>query len=125
MNVTRGGAETATGPSESFTGDVYIDTIATPSGPSRLNVSSVHFTPGARTAWHAHPNGQTIYVTEGVCLAQGRGAGIQVLRPGDPGQTIFAYTAEPNSPSHDALNLLASWSSTPNQSSAIHADEER
>ena len=83
MNVTRGGAETATGPSESFTGDVYIDTIATPSGPSRLNVSSVHFTPGARTAWHAHPNGQTIYVTEGVCLAQGRGAGIQVLRPGD------------------------------------------
>ena len=45
--------------------------------------------------------------------------------PGDPGQTIFAYTAEPNSPSHDALNLLASWSSTPNQASAIHADEER
>lgn len=43
--------------------------------------------------------------------------------PGDPGQTIFAYTGEPNSPSHDALNLLASWSSTPTQASAIHADE--
>jgi hypothetical protein len=43
--------------------------------------------------------------------------------PGDPGQTIFAYTAEPNSPSHEALNLLASWSSTPNQASAIHADD--
>ena len=44
--------------------------------------------------------------------------------PGDPGQTIFAYTAEPNSPSHDALNLLASWTSTPDQVSAVQADEE-
>src|SRR2546426_1755041 len=44
--------------------------------------------------------------------------------PDDPGQTIFAYTAEPNSPSHDALNLLASWSSTPDQASASHADEK-
>jgi MmyB-like transcription regulator ligand binding domain len=44
--------------------------------------------------------------------------------PADPGLTIFAYTAEPNSPSHDALNLLASWTSTPNQVSAVHAGEE-
>ncbi len=44
--------------------------------------------------------------------------------PADPGQTIFAYTAEPNSPSHDALNLLASWTSTPNQVSAVQAEEE-
>jgi hypothetical protein len=44
--------------------------------------------------------------------------------PADPGLTIFAYSAEPNSPSHDALNLLASWSSTPNEVSAVHADEE-
>ncbi len=43
--------------------------------------------------------------------------------PADPGLTIFAYTAEPNSPSHDALNLLASWTSTPNQVSAVQADE--
>jgi transcriptional regulator with XRE-family HTH domain len=44
--------------------------------------------------------------------------------PADPGLTIFAYTAEPNSPSHDALNLLASWTSTPNQASAVPAEEE-
>jgi MmyB-like transcription regulator ligand binding domain len=44
--------------------------------------------------------------------------------PGDPGQTIFAYTAEPNSPSQDALNLLASWTSTPDRVSAVQIDEE-
>jgi quercetin dioxygenase-like cupin family protein len=66
-----------------FTGAVYIDTVARPSGASRLSASSVHFTPGARTAWHTHPNGQTIYVTEGVGLAQRRGGPIEVIRPGD------------------------------------------
>ena len=44
---------------------------------------SVHFTPGARTAWHTHPHGQTIYVIEGVGLAQRRGGPIEVIRPGD------------------------------------------
>lgn len=43
----------------------------------------VHFTPGARTAWHTHPNGQTIFVTEGMGLAQRRGGSIEVIRPGD------------------------------------------
>ena len=43
----------------------------------------VHFTPGARTAWHTHPNGQTIYVLEGVGLAQRRGGPVEVIRPGD------------------------------------------
>jgi quercetin dioxygenase-like cupin family protein len=83
MQLTRNSTETAAGPSGWFTGAVFIDTVATPSGPSRLNASSVHFTPGARTAWHTHPNGQTIYVTEGVGLAQGRGGSIEVIRPGD------------------------------------------
>jgi quercetin dioxygenase-like cupin family protein len=50
MRSTRNAIETAAGPSELFTGAVYIDAVATPSGPSRLSVSSVHFTPGARTA---------------------------------------------------------------------------
>jgi quercetin dioxygenase-like cupin family protein len=45
-------------------GSVYVDTIAAPAGSSRLSASSVHFTPGARTAWHTHPNGQTIWVVE-------------------------------------------------------------
>ena len=83
MQITRNTIETMAGPSEWFTGAVYVDTVATPSGPSRLQASSVHFTPGARTAWHTHPNGQTIYVTEGVGLAQRRGGPIEVICPGD------------------------------------------
>ena len=83
MQITRSGIDTAAGPSDWFTGGVYIDTIATPSGASRLSASSVHFTPGARTAWHTHPNGQTIWVTEGVGLCRRRGGPIEVIRPGD------------------------------------------
>jgi quercetin dioxygenase-like cupin family protein len=83
MQTTLNSSETTVGPADWFTGSVYIDPIATPSGPSRLSASRVHFTPGARTAWHTHPNGQTIYVTEGVCLCQRRGGSIEVMRPGD------------------------------------------
>ena len=83
MEVTKNSLNTAKGSSEWFTGDVYIDSVAAPSGPSRLSANSVRFTPGARTAWHTHPNGQTIFVTEGVGLAQRRGGPIEVIRPGD------------------------------------------
>jgi quercetin dioxygenase-like cupin family protein len=83
MEITRNPLETAPGPSDWFTGSVYLDTVATPSEPSRIQAVSVHFTPGARTAWHTHPNGQTIYVTEGLGLAQRRGGPIEVIAPGD------------------------------------------
>ena len=83
MQITRNGLQTAPGPSEWFTGAVYLDTVAAPSDGSRLSASSVHFTPGARTAWHTHPHGQTIYVLEGVGFAQRRGGPIEVIRPGD------------------------------------------
>ena len=83
MQVTRNSIPTTAGPGEWFTGVVYIDTVTTPSPASRLQASSVHFSPGARTAWHTHPNGQTIYVTEGTGLAQRRGGPIEVIRPGD------------------------------------------
>jgi quercetin dioxygenase-like cupin family protein len=83
MQITRNSVETMPGPSDWFAGAVYIDTVATPSEPFRLAASSVHFTPGARTAWHTHPFGQTIYVTEGVGRCQRRGGPIQVIRPGD------------------------------------------
>ena len=83
MQVSKNAIETRTGASAWFTGAVYVDTVATPSGQSRLSASSVHFTPGARTAWHTHPNGQTIYVTEGIGLCQRRGGPIEVIRPGD------------------------------------------
>ena len=83
MQITRTTVETTTGPSEWFTGTVYLDPIAVPAGSSRLSAVSVHFTPGARTAWHTHPHGQTIYVVEGVGHAQRRGGPIEVIRPGD------------------------------------------
>ena len=83
MQLTRNAAETVAGPADWFTGDVYIDPVAVPSGGSRLNASAVHFTPGARTAWHTHPNGQTIYVLEGIGRAQRRGGPVEELRPGD------------------------------------------
>ena len=83
MQITRNTIETAAGPSEWFTGTVYFDTLATPSTASRLSAANVHFSPSARTAWHAHPNGQPIYVTEGVGLAQRRGGPVEVIRPGD------------------------------------------
>jgi quercetin dioxygenase-like cupin family protein len=83
MKITRNATATTPGPAEWFTGEVFIDAIAGPSDGSRVNASSVHFTPGARTAWHTHPNGQTIFVTEGVGLAQRRGGPIEMIRPGD------------------------------------------
>jgi quercetin dioxygenase-like cupin family protein len=100
MQITRNSIETTPGPSEWFTGVVFIDAVAAPSATSRLSASSVHFTPGARTAWHTHPNGQTIYVTEGLGLCQRRGGPVEVIRPGDrvffePGEEHW-HGAAPN-----------------------------
>jgi len=83
MQITRNSLDTAAGPEGWFTGSVYVDTVAAPSAGSRLSASSVHFTPGARTAWHTHPNGQTIWVSDGIGLAQRRGGPVEVIRPGD------------------------------------------
>src|SRR6188472_1270608 len=83
MEITRSGIDTQKGPADWFTGDVYIDAVAAPAGTSTFAAAAVHFTPGARTHWHTHPHGQTIFVTEGIGLAQRRGGPAEVLRPGD------------------------------------------
>jgi quercetin dioxygenase-like cupin family protein len=83
MDIIRSRPQTATAPADWFTGRVYIDGIAPADDPSRLRAYRVHFTPGARTAWHTHPNGQVIHVTEGVGRAQTRGGGIEEIRAGD------------------------------------------
>jgi quercetin dioxygenase-like cupin family protein len=83
MQITRNSLDTTAGPEDWFTGAVYVDPVAVPSDASRLSASSVHFTPGARTAWHTHPNGQTIFVLEGMGLCQRRGGPVEVIRPGD------------------------------------------
>jgi quercetin dioxygenase-like cupin family protein len=74
---------TARGPAEWFTGDVFIDSIARGEEPSRVRVSAVRFTPTARTAWHSHAVGQTLYVMEGRGLVQSRGDGVVEISPGD------------------------------------------
>ena len=71
------------GPAEWFTGDVWIDAIARGEEPSRVRVNAVRFTPGARTAWHSHASGQTLYVTDGVGRVQSRGAALVDIRAGD------------------------------------------
>jgi quercetin dioxygenase-like cupin family protein len=83
MQITRNELATTPGPGDWFTGSVFLDPVAAPNDTSRVSATSVHFTPGARTAWHRHPNGQTIWVTEGVGLCQQRGGPIEVIRPGD------------------------------------------
>jgi quercetin dioxygenase-like cupin family protein len=83
MQITRNSLDTNRGPTEWFTGSVYIDPIAVPADTARAASSLVHFTPGARTAWHTHPHGQTIYVTEGMGRCQREGGPVEEISPGD------------------------------------------
>jgi quercetin dioxygenase-like cupin family protein len=91
---------TVKGPAEWFTGDVWIDGIVRGEEPSRVRVSAVRFTPSARTAWHSHAVGQTLYVTEGRGLVQSRGGDIAEIRPGDiiytPGREWHWHGAAPD-----------------------------
>src|SRR2546427_5974110 len=100
MQITRNSLDTMPGPGDWFTGAVYVDTVAAPSEGSRLGAAAVHSTPGARTAWHTHPHGQTIFVTEGVGLCQREDGPIEEIRPGDrvffePGENHW-HGAAPN-----------------------------
>ena len=82
---------TAKGPASTFTGDVYVNPIYRGEEPSRMIVSLVRFTPGARTNWHSHAVGQALHVTDGIGLVQTRDGTVIRMRPGDtvytpPGQ---------------------------------------
>jgi quercetin dioxygenase-like cupin family protein len=71
------------GPADWFTGTVRIDSMFNPPAPARANSVVVTFEPGARTAWHTHPLGQTLIVTTGVGLVQRAGGPVEEIRPGD------------------------------------------
>jgi quercetin dioxygenase-like cupin family protein len=108
VQITRNTLETGVGPADWFTGSVYIDTIATPGDVSPVGAAAVHFTPGARTAWHTHPRGQTIWVTEGVGLCQREGGPVEVIRPGDrvffePGENHWHGAAPTRLMTHIAI----------------------
>ena len=84
MEIKRSGSQpSGKGPKEYFTGTVRIDPLINAPDPARVAGASVTFEPGARTAWHTHPFGQTLIVTSGYGWAQREGGAIEDIRPGD------------------------------------------
>ena len=84
MEIKRLGIQpSATGPSEWFTGSVRIDSLFQPNEHRRAAAATVTFEPGARTAWHTHPLGQTPIVVSGLGWAQREGGLVEEIRPGD------------------------------------------
>jgi quercetin dioxygenase-like cupin family protein len=84
MNIKRTGSQpSGKGQAEYFTGNVRMDPLHQAEAPARVTCASVTFEPGARTAWHSHPLGQTLIVTAGCGLVQNSGGSIEKIRPGD------------------------------------------
>ena len=84
MEIKRSGSQpSGEGPAEYFTGTVRIDPLFEAPAPARLFCASVTFEPGARTAWHTHPLGQTLSVTSGLGWVQHWGGPKEEIRPGD------------------------------------------
>lgn len=99
---------TRRGPAEWFTGTVWQDPVIETTAPARLRVNRVSFEPGARTAWHTHPLGQTLYVLSGTGRAQVWGGPVRILRPGDtvwipPGEKHWHGAAPGTGMSHLAM----------------------
>ena len=109
MDIKRSGSQpSGKGPSEWFTGTVRIDPMFQASAPARVVLASVTFEPGARTAWHTHPLGQTLIVTAGAGLAQRWGGPIEEIRPGDvvwfpPGEKHWHGAAPTTAMTHMAV----------------------
>lgn len=84
MDIKRSGSRpSGKGPAEYFTGTVRIDPVIEAPEPARVRSASVTFEPGARTAWHTHPLGQTLIVTAGCGWVQREGGPVEMIRPGD------------------------------------------
>jgi quercetin dioxygenase-like cupin family protein len=84
MEITRGGSQPSRkGPAEYFTGAVRVDPLFQAPDPARVSGGSVTFEPGARSAWHTHPLGQTLIITAGFGWVQREGGQIEEVRPGD------------------------------------------
>lgn len=84
MNISRSGtAPSVKGPAEYFTGTVRIDAPFKATAPARVGGATVTFDPGARTAWHTHPLGQTLLVLSGLGRVQRNGGPVEEIRPGD------------------------------------------
>jgi quercetin dioxygenase-like cupin family protein len=109
MEIKRiGSRPSGRGPAEYFTGSVRIDPLFQPPEPARARGASVTFEPGARTAWHTHPLGQTLIVTAGCGWVQREGGSIEEIRPGDvvwfsPGEKHWHGAAPTTAMTHIAI----------------------
>ena len=109
MDIKRSGSQpSGKGPAEYFTGTVRIDPLIQADAPARIFAASVTFEPGARTAWHTHPLGQTLIVTAGCGLVQRWGGPTEEIRPGDvvwfpPGEKHWHGAAPATAMTHIAI----------------------
>jgi quercetin dioxygenase-like cupin family protein len=109
MNITRVGSQpSAKGPGDWFTGTVRIDPLFSASAPARAAGAAVTFEPGARTAWHTHPLGQTLIVLFGRGLVEREGGAVEEIRPGDvvwfaPGEKHWHGAAPDTAMQHIAV----------------------
>jgi quercetin dioxygenase-like cupin family protein len=109
MDIKRNGSQpSAKGPADWFTGTVRIDPLFQASDPARTAGACVTFEPGARTAWHTHPLGQTLIITCGVGRVQRWGSSIEEIRPGDvvwfpPGEKHWHGASSTKAMTHIAI----------------------
>jgi quercetin dioxygenase-like cupin family protein len=109
MEIKRAGSQASTrGPAEYFTGTVRVDPLFAAPDPARVAGAHVTFEPGARTAWHTHPLGQTLIVTSGFGRAQHWGGPVEEIRPGDviwfaPGEKHWHGAAPTTAMTHIAI----------------------
>ena len=109
MKITPSGSvPTKRAPASYFTGTVWQDPVIETPAPGRLNATRVTFEPGARTAWHTHPVGQTLYVLSGTGRVQTEGQPVHEIRPGDvvwipPGEKHWHGAAPGNLMTHLAM----------------------
>jgi len=109
MQIRRNGSQASVrGPDDYFTGTVRIDAPFQGSGEARVSGAIVTFEPGARTAWHTHPLGQTLIVTSGLGRAQREGGPVEEIRPGDsvwfePGEKHWHGAAPGTAMTHIAI----------------------
>jgi len=109
MDIKRSGSQpSGEGPADWFTGTVRVDSLFQAPAPARVSGASVTFEPGARTAWHTHPLGQTLIVTFGAGRVQREGGPIEEIRPGDvvwfpPGEKHWHGAAPSTAMTHIAI----------------------
>ncbi|BBE22830.1 hypothetical protein MN0502_17130 [Arthrobacter sp. MN05-02] len=107
MKHTQSGGQSTVGTEAWFTGTVYIDGIRNSDEQSAVGCAHVRFSPGARTAWHTHPKGQTVHVTDGIGYVARRGGAVREIRPD------VVVHIEPTKSTGTAPPPTASWPTPP------------